>query len=150
VRVLVLSPSLTDTGGIQRYVLTLVRALKDTFGTHQVRVVSLNLPKSTERPSRFAAQICKARFVTSGLLQGVTWRPDLVICAHVGFAPLGRLLRGLGVARYWVMAYGIDVWAHLPQVNRRALDAADRVIAISSGAPELFASAHFLIRAGMT
>ena len=131
-KVLVLAPGLSSLGGIQRYVLTLKRALEDLFGGSQIRIVSLELPDQAARNSAAAILRAKAKFVLGALNQGIVWRPDLVICAHVGFSPLGRVLRTLRVAPYWVMAYGIDVWGHLPKADHDALLAADRVITIST------------------
>jgi phosphatidylinositol alpha-1,6-mannosyltransferase len=132
-KVLVLAPTLKSLGGIQRYVLTLICALEDLFGKEHVRVVALNLSDSATgvAPSGGVRAAAKLRFVGASLCEATVWRPDLVICAHVGIAPLGQLLRMLGIAPYWVMAYGIDVWALLRARDHRALVSADRVVAIS-------------------
>lgn len=131
-RVLVLAPSLKRLGGIQRYATTLIQALKDLCGKENVRLVSLHLPDGPGGPvARATAENAKLWFGMAALREGLAWRPDLVICAHVGIAPLGRLLRVVGVSPYWVIAYGIDVWGRLRARDHRALVCADRVIAIS-------------------
>jgi glycosyltransferase involved in cell wall biosynthesis len=133
VKVLILAPTLKSLGGIQRYVLTLICALEDLFGKEHIRLVTLNLSDDARdaASSGGVPTTAKLRFVVASLREAAVWRPDLIICAHVGIAPLGKLLRVLGIAPYWVMAYGIDVWAQLRARDHRGLVGADRVVTIS-------------------
>jgi len=73
----------------------------------------------------------KWRFLWQALREAKRWRPDLVICAHVGLAPLGWLLRFSSRCRYWVIAHGMEVWGALPFSKRQALARADRLLVIS-------------------
>jgi phosphatidylinositol alpha-1,6-mannosyltransferase len=130
--VLILAPPVTGAGGIQRYVLTLTRAVEDLFGKECVRFVSLNLPSGLTLPaSRREVVGAKLRFIAAALREAAAWHPNLVVCAHVGIAPLAWLLRATTGAPYWVMAYGIEVWGRLSGLNHRSLARADRVVAIS-------------------
>ena len=94
-KVLILAPSLKIVGGIQRYVLTLTKALEDLFGKECVRLLSLDLPGNVEGlVPRTVAGGAKLRFVTTALCEAAAWRPDLVICAHVGEQPNGSRFPG--------------------------------------------------------
>lgn len=129
---LILAPRMRGPGGIQRYVLTLTRAFEDLFGKEHVRFLSLNLPDEVSFPaSRRTTVGAKLRFIAAVLREAVVWRPDLVVCAHVGVAPLGWLLRATAGASYWVMAHGIEVWGQLSALDHRSLAQADRVVAVS-------------------
>ena len=132
-KVLILAPTLKSLGGIQRYVLTLICALEYLFGKEHIRLVTFNLSDDARdaASSGGVPTTAKLRFVVASLREAAVWRPDLIICAHVGIAPLGKLLRVLGIAPYWVMAYGIDVWAQLRARDHRGLVGADRVVTIS-------------------
>jgi len=54
--------------------------------------------------------IKKIRFAAEVLAQSARWKPDLVVCAHVNYAPLGFLAKKLFGRRYMVCTHGIDVW----------------------------------------
>jgi len=74
----------------------------------------------------------KWQFTLQALKAAWQWRPDLVICTHVGLAPVGWLLRMLRQRPYWVVAHGIEVWGALPFWKRNALRKAERVLAVSA------------------
>ena len=57
---------------------------------------------------------------------------DLVLIGHVNYAPLGLMLKLLKPRiRYGVMVHGIEVWAKLPALKRRALERADFITSVS-------------------
>ncbi len=70
----------------------------------------------------------KAKFIKSYLQQSATYNPDLIIIGHIALSPLSLLSRR---AKSCVVAYGIEAWRKLSQVEKRALEKADRVLAIS-------------------
>jgi phosphatidyl-myo-inositol dimannoside synthase len=119
-------------GGIQRYTATFVRAMKELFEEKDVRFLAVQAREKGEgQGSRLGGGV-KASFLGKALRETAAWRPDLVVCAHVGLAPLGWLLRALWSHQYWVVAYGIEVWGKLPKLKRRALVRSDRLVAISA------------------
>jgi phosphatidyl-myo-inositol dimannoside synthase len=131
-KVLILAPSLKGIGGVQNYTKTFANALRDVLGSDRVRVVSVQEEARARRDGPPALRTsAKIRFVVSAIAAGIAWRPDLVICAHVGIAPVGRLIRKFTGTPYWVVLYGIEVWGDLPAAKRDALRAAARLVAIT-------------------
>jgi glycosyltransferase involved in cell wall biosynthesis len=129
-KVLLLTPSLQRPGGIQRYALTMARALKDLEGEQSVRCVELSedsIRQGMARPSAMA----KWRFGWQAVRQAVGWRPDLVICLHLALGPVAWLVAILGRRPYWIVVHGIEAWVPPPFMKRRALHGADRVIVTS-------------------
>lgn len=131
-KVLVLAPSLQGIGGIQNYIRTAVDALREVSDSDRVRVVAVPEEARARNggPSALRAS-AKIRFFISALAVVVTWRPDLILCAHVGLAPACRLMQKLTRTPYWVVLYGIEVWGDLPPAKRAALQGAARLASIT-------------------
>jgi len=55
----------------------------------------------------------------------------LVVCCHVGLAPVAWLVHKAVRRPYWVIAYGVDVWGRLPNSKKRSLQQAAKVISLS-------------------
>jgi phosphatidylinositol alpha-1,6-mannosyltransferase len=74
----------------------------------------------------------KTKFIKSYLKQAATYTPDLVIIGHLALSPLllipGAIKRR---AKSCVIAYGIEAWRELSPLEKRALQKADRLLAIS-------------------
>lgn len=131
-KVLVLSPSLKAIGGVQNYTNTLLDALRDVLGNDRVRIVAVPEDAIPRRNGHAAlGTSAKVRFLAAAVASAIFWRPDLVICAHVGVAPVGRLIRRLTGVSYWVVLYGIEVWGELSKAKRDALRGAARLVAIT-------------------
>jgi phosphatidylinositol alpha-1,6-mannosyltransferase len=131
-KVLVLAPALNAIGGIQSYTLTLFRALRDVLGEDQVRLVAVREEPEALQNGRVALRpSVKFRFLSSTLAAVISWSPDLMICAHVGVAPVARLVQRFTGIPYWLVLYGIEVWGDLSAVKRDALRAAQRYVAIT-------------------
>ena len=144
-KVLVLSPSLKSTGGVQNYKKTLVSALRTVLGDDRVRLISIAAdpemhPDGTVslRPS------VKLRFFLSALAVAITWSPDLIICAHVGLATTARVIERLIGAPYWLVLYGIEVWGDLTPSKKNALRAAKRYVTITRFTLEATVARHGL------
>ncbi len=74
----------------------------------------------------------KANFIKSYLRQSATYNPDLIIIGHIALSPLSLLAGTLNRrAKSWVIAYGIEAWRELSKIEKRALQKAERVLAIS-------------------
>jgi phosphatidyl-myo-inositol dimannoside synthase len=131
-KVLVLAPSLKSIGGIQNYVRTLVDALNVVVGSERVRVVAVAGDAEVQGDGRLVlSQSLKFRFVASAVALAVRWSPDLIICAHVGLAPAGRLIQRITGTPYWLTLYGIEVWGDLPAAKAKALRGAERYLTIT-------------------
>ncbi|HJQ70388.1 MAG TPA: glycosyltransferase family 4 protein [Blastocatellia bacterium] len=70
----------------------------------------------------------KAKFIKSYVQQSAAFNPDLVIVGHISLSPLSLISRR---AKSCVIAYGIEAWRKLSQVEKRALERAERLLAIS-------------------
>ncbi|HXX44373.1 MAG TPA: glycosyltransferase family 4 protein [Candidatus Acidoferrales bacterium] len=144
-KVLVLAPSLKSIGGVQNYTATLVSALRIILGSERVRLICVaEDPKPKSDGSVSLSSFVKLRFFLSALAAAVWWRPDLVICAHVGLATTGRAIQRLTRAPYWLVLYGIEVWGDLPPAKKRALQGAQCFLTITRFTLEATAERHNL------
>lgn len=145
---LVLSPPLGGLGGIQRYTEVFVRALRDLLGPESVCVLTpMTKGIPGEKDSGALSAGSKLGIAVRALAHSLRWRPGLVLCTHVGFAPLGRLLGLLCGCPYWVSAHGIEVWVQLPGWKKAALRHADRVLSVSEFTRGVLLQRHGLERA---
>jgi len=135
-KVLVLVSSPETIGGIQRYVKTLNRALREILGDEEVLVLIWGSQPQASNPengkaTREIGAEAKLRFAMRTVRETFSWRPDLVVATHVGFAPLAWILQGLTRCRYWSIAHGVEVWAPLSVTKRQALARGARIICVS-------------------
>src|ERR1700690_3714949 len=130
-RTLVLTPSLQNPGGIQRYTRTLHRALVDLLGAANVRMIAASEPQVGAGGELALSATARLRLVRQAISEAVRWRPDLVICTHLSLGPFGWMARALTGRPYWVVVHGIEAWGCLPLAKRMALSHADRVIVTS-------------------
>jgi len=144
-KVLVLSPSLKSTGGVQNYTKTLVSALRSLRGGDGVRLISVAAdPESHSDGTVSLRPSVKLRFFLSALAAALTWSPDLLICAHVGLAPTAHFIERLTGTPYWLVLYGIEVWGDLTPAKKRALRAAKRYVTITRFTLEVTVARHGL------
>jgi phosphatidylinositol alpha-1,6-mannosyltransferase len=129
---LVLAPSLKGIGGVQNYTKTFVDALREVLGNDRVRIVAVPEQARTrnDRPPALRTS-AKIRFFVSAFTSAISWRPNLIICAHVGLAPACSLIHRFTRTPYWVVLYGIEVWGHLTRAKRDALKGAARLVSIT-------------------
>lgn len=131
-KVLVLAPSLNSIGGIQNYTRTLVDSLRVVLGDDRVRVVAVSRDAKRRADGKLAlAASVKCRFFASSMVTAFSWSPTLVICAHVGLAPVADFIRKVRGIPYWVILYGIEVWGDLSPAKSNALRHADRLVSIT-------------------
>ncbi len=144
-KVLVLAPSLKSVGGIQNYVRTLVDALTVVVGSDRVRVVAVaGVPEVRGDGNLALSQSVKLRFLVSAVATAVSWSPDLIICAHVGLAPVARLIQRITRIPYWLNLYGIEVWGDLPTLKVKGLRGAERYLTITRFTLDAMAARHKL------
>jgi phosphatidyl-myo-inositol dimannoside synthase len=131
-KVLVLAPPLQAVGGIQNYVQTLFAALQNVLGENGVRIVAVSGEPQRRNDGSFAlGPFVKLRFLAAALAAAISWSPDLIICAHIGVAPAGRIIQKLTGIPYWVILYGIEVWGELSPAKQKALRATQRLVSIT-------------------
>jgi len=117
-------------GGIQRYTAMLKRALEDLLDIETVHCVALEDDLGGVMRTHLGPRT-KLRFVTQALRFNSQFPPDLIICTHLGLAPVGWLLSRLNRGAYWVVVHGIEAWRRLPHLKYAALHRADRVLTTS-------------------
>ena len=131
-KVLVLAPSLKGIGGVQNYTKTFVDALRDVLGNDRVRVVAVPEEARVQGDGPPALRTsAKFRFLISAIAPAILWRPDLVICAHIGVAPVGRLIQRFTGIPYWLVLYGVEIWGDLTPAKLAALRDARRLVTIT-------------------
>lgn len=140
-KVLLLAPPMASVGGIQRYTITLVQALKHLLGNEGVRCLAISEAPDRNGGKRFPAR-SKLSFGCHALWEAVRWRPDLIICTHLALGPIGWLARTLAGPPYWIVVHGIEAWGVLPGWKRGALRQADRVLVTSAFSREQVVKRH--------
>ncbi len=128
-----------SSGGIGRFERLLMTALEDLEQREVFRVDSIwrrshpgYLQTSTNRSALEGEQsetrmsVYVAQIATAVLRH----RPDLVLFLHINLARAAPIARILG-RRYAITTYGVEVWAPLDRLRRRALRSATEVLAIS-------------------
>jgi phosphatidyl-myo-inositol dimannoside synthase len=144
-KVLVLTPPLQAVGGIQNYVQTLFAALQNVLGEDGVKIVAVpGEPERRDDGSSALTPFVKLRFLASALAAAISWTPDLIICAHIGVAPAGRIIQKLTRIPYWVILYGIEVWGELSPTKQKALRATQLLVSITRFTLNATIAKHFL------
>jgi glycosyltransferase involved in cell wall biosynthesis len=131
-KILVLAPPMGSAGGIQRYTTTLVRSLRNVMGETNIHFVAVSAEPLLRDDGKLALTLgTKIRFFVATVMQALFWRPQLIICAHIGVAPAARIIHRFFGFPYWVVLYGIEVWGELPKEKELALSESRRLISIS-------------------
>ncbi|MEZ5039047.1 MAG: glycosyltransferase family 4 protein [Saprospiraceae bacterium] len=135
-KILYLTPGCFDKGGISRYNRYQIDALREIFGPHQVRVLSLLGPEKDAFESDFEVQwhgrgnglFEKIRFVIAALKELMIWKPTHIMVAHVNFSGLAVMLGRLGGCQTILNVYGLEVWSGLSKDADFGLRRVDQVI----------------------
>jgi phosphatidyl-myo-inositol dimannoside synthase len=133
-------PDLSGIGGIQQVSRQMGAVLAEVarernidcelFGLNDVR--GIGAFQQGEEKYNFTGLARKKTSLFLRLLRLVP-RSDRLYLGHVNLAPLGWLLRRLRPAiRYWVVAYGVEVWEPLPLFRRLALRGAQGIFSVSA------------------
>jgi glycosyltransferase involved in cell wall biosynthesis len=144
-KVLVLAPPLGATGGVQIYTKTLVRALEQILGKANVHLLAVPVePRLSPNGDLSLSPGVKIKFLAASLSKAISWRPQLVICAHVGVSPVARIIQRVTGIRYWVVMHGIEVWGDIGRAKFLALRGASRLISVSGFTFGVASSRHGL------
>lgn len=148
-------PELFKLGGIQRYSRHLLEGLAEDPSAKVERVLLKNdsgLPPDFRPPpatsftfAGTAGRGLRTPFFAAELIGHGAWgKPDLVLTSHLNFTPAAHLLKRLRGVPFWTVAHGFEAWdAHRPSVLR-ALQACDRVLAVSSYTRKVLIERHGL------
>jgi phosphatidylinositol alpha-1,6-mannosyltransferase len=139
-RILVLATDIYTRGGIARYTWTLASALGEIVGPENVDVLALLNIGQPRAPEGFRiigtvaerlAMSEKWRFAARAV-QLSRSRYDLVICNHVGLAPLGAFIRFVCGTRFWLACHGLEVWQRFSPLLGFAVSRAEYLLPISN------------------
>lgn len=114
-RYLVLTSELNTRGGIQRYSRHLIRCLREIYGSEAIRTVSLLARSPGNGCAMTPTLLDKMTFSFQSLQEAIRWRPDAIVCNHIGLAPVAFALKGMMKVPYVVLTYGDDVWRPVPR-----------------------------------
>lgn len=114
-RYLVLTSELNTRGGIQRYSRHLIRCLREICGSEAIRTVSLLARSPGNGYAMTPTLLDKMTFSFQSLQEAIRWRPDAIVCNHIGLAPVAFALKGMMKVPYVVLTYGDDVWRPVPR-----------------------------------
>jgi len=139
-RILLVLPEVFGaTGGIQMFCRSLCLAAGRWAHQNNGSVDALVLNDADAPDSRYvnggfrhfrSAGKSKAKLLASYLQHVVPDPPDLVVFGHISLAKLA-VLPGIRLRKLCILTYGIEVWRPLAMAERKALQKADAVLAIS-------------------
>lgn len=136
-KILYLTPGCFDKGGISRYNRFQIQAFRELLGDDSVRVYSLRHRKPGDLEQDFAVTwqartashfLNKIEFSLRAALGALSWRPDVILVAHVYMSGLALMLGRLVGAKVVLNAYGLEIWSGLSQFREMGLKGCDEVI----------------------
>ena len=130
-KILILSPSLQSIGGVQTYTRQLFAGISVVLAPENVRIVSIAADPEARPDGATLPALAKLRFLIRCFTSSLAFRPDTIVCMHIGIAPLARAISRITRKPYWLVLHGIEVWGDLPEAKLRALRDADRSIVLS-------------------
>jgi phosphatidylinositol alpha-1,6-mannosyltransferase len=135
-KILYLTPGCFDKGGISRYNRYQIQALREIVGDGNVRVMSLLGPAPGDFEELFnvfwygqGIRISsKLKYTAQIFRQCATWRPDIILTAHVNFSGLAKIASKTCGAISVLNTYGLEVWSGLKALPEWGLKTTDHVI----------------------
>jgi glycosyltransferase involved in cell wall biosynthesis len=130
------------TGGIQTFSRFLVRGLRDCYPSAKLRVFIKNDTSVPEAAYRSIATFQSvgtwppwqrtAAFTWMLLTNAYRERPDLIVVAHVNFAPVAHWLQKLLGIPFIAVAHGVEIWQKPKRSIYLALRSATQLLAVSN------------------
>jgi phosphatidyl-myo-inositol dimannoside synthase len=135
-KILYLTPGCFDKGGISRYNRYQITALRELFGDKNVRVLSLYGPAPGDFEGEFNVtwhgtglnSLSIMNFTFQLFRQALSWKPNLILIAHVNFSGLGKIASKLSGGGSVLNTYGLEVWSGLKNLPEWGLRTSDHVI----------------------
>jgi glycosyltransferase involved in cell wall biosynthesis len=144
-KVLVLASPMGTTGGVQTYTNTLVRSLEHILGKQNVYLLAVSAEPRLRSDGEFAlSAFVKLKFFAASLLKAIFWRPQLVICTHLGVGSVGRVIKQITGTPYWMVLHGIEVWGDVGAKKLRALRGVEKFISLTKFTFNAASSRHSL------
>jgi len=118
-KILFLTPGCFDKGGISRYSRYQIEALRQIFGSGNVKVLSLLGKNSDSFEEDFfvdwnaggSSFYKKIRFVLKLFFETIFWSPDYIHVAHVNFSGVAYIISKFKNAKVILNVYGLEVWS---------------------------------------
>lgn len=130
-RLLLLTPSVDLGGGIERVVTAVARVWSGPVE----RVDLQRDPRDVDN-----GPLRKAGFTLRSLRTARAFKPDLILCMHLGLLPIAHVASRATGAETALMGYGTEIWVPFPAWERALIRKTGRLLTISSF------SAHWLSR----
>jgi glycosyltransferase involved in cell wall biosynthesis len=131
----------SGTGGIQALSRFLVPALHECLPDARITVIAKDDQSIPDPEENTVAQFSTvgwwapsqrtAAFTVELLSWAIRERPDVIITAHVNFAPIAHWLKKSLKIPFIAIGHGIEVWQIRSSRVRRELRSADRLLAVS-------------------
>jgi glycosyltransferase involved in cell wall biosynthesis len=129
-------------GGIQVYSAFLLQTLQTLYPQYRYDVflkhdtaTSAEFSFLDHTQFHFSGQwplaIRTPHFALQLLAHGVKKQPDLVITTHLNFTEAAYTLKKMTGIPYWAIAHGVEAWGIEKPALQRALQNADRILAVS-------------------
>ncbi len=138
-------------GGIQTLSRFVVRALRDCLPNVRLHVFAKNDTSAADLDDEPATEVSPlgwwspsqrtAAFTLKLLLCAWRERPDLIITTHVNFAPVAGWLQKLLKIPFLAIGHGVEVWEIQSEPVKRALVAANQLLAVSECTRQRMATA---------
>lgn len=119
-KILLLVSDLNRIGGIQKYNGNLLNALE--VNGENVLTIELNENKIKG----------KLNFIFQTVKQLFKFKPDIIFCSHINFAPWCFFLKKIFDKNYLILSYGIEVWNLKENLKIKALKKAKKIVVISN------------------
>lgn len=153
-RVLLLTLSLAENGGIERFNQSILGAYSKDRNPSKMRVVCVTKPDIqppagvlyaafTNQPTRMHPPIVRNLLYGLAVLRAIIkFKPEIVLTTHVALAPIGRYVSKIKRAKHIVVAHGIEVprapkeWAKIIRSNGDVLAVSNytrRTVAMQPG-----------------
>lgn len=118
-KILYITPGCFDKGGISRYNRYQIQVLKELFGEHNIRVLSLLGPDQHSFEGEYKVfwhgrgTGIKDKLAIAGKLVSscITWRPTCIWVGHVNLSGLAKLVSKFVGAKTVLNVYGLEVWS---------------------------------------
>jgi len=120
-RILYLSPGCFDMGGISRYNRYQIQALREIVGPENVKVLSLLGKENGGFKENFEVYWTangirphqKVRYIFKSFSICLSWKPNIILCAHVNLSGLANVLANTIGAISVLNTYGLEIWSDL-------------------------------------
>lgn len=119
-KILFLTSNLSKIGGIQKYNRNLLKVLEE----NKENILAIELKESNSKE--------KIGFIFKIIKQLFKFKPDIIFCSHINFAPVCYLFKKIFNKNYLIFTHGIEVWDVGNNFKIKALKEARMIITVSN------------------